>query len=53
MAKKTINKVFLFPLALAVIFFASIIIIFSPAGKKNIIKTNSTTTPTPKFGEIR
>lgn len=31
------NKIFLFPLSLAVIFFASIIIIFSPVGKKNII----------------
>ncbi len=38
MAKKSINKIFLFPLTLAVIFFASIIIIFSPVGKKNIIK---------------
>jgi len=31
------NKIFLFPLSLAVIFFASFIIIFSPVGKKNII----------------
>lgn len=31
------NKIFLFPLSLAVIFFSSMIIIFSPAGKKNII----------------
>jgi hypothetical protein len=30
------NKIFLFPLSLAVILFASIIIIFSPVGKKNI-----------------
>jgi len=37
MAQKVKNKIFLFPLALAVIFFASIIIIFSPVGKKNII----------------
>lgn len=31
------NKIFFFPLSLAVIFFSSIIIIFSPIGKKNII----------------
>lgn len=47
MAKKAQNKIFLFPLTLAVIFFASIIIIFSPVGKKNIIKINSTVIPTP------
>ena len=35
------SKIFLFPLSLAVIFFASMIIIFSPAGKKNIIKVTS------------
>lgn len=45
MSKK--NKIFLFPLSLAVIFFASIIIIFSPIGSKNII-TLPTPTPTPK-----
>ncbi len=38
MAKKSINKIFLFPLSLIVIFFSSLIIIFSPVGKKNIIK---------------
>jgi hypothetical protein len=32
------SKIFLFPLSLAVIFFASFIIILSPVGKKNIIK---------------
>lgn len=32
------NKIFLFPISLAVIFFASIIIIFSPMGQKKIIK---------------
>lgn len=32
------NKIFIFPLSLAVIFFASMIIIFSPVGKKNIVK---------------
>jgi hypothetical protein len=37
------NKIFLLTLVLSVIFFASFIIIFSPVGKKNIIKT----TPTP------
>jgi len=31
------NKIFLFPLSLAVIFFASMIIIFSPLGSKKII----------------
>lgn len=35
------NKIFLFPLSLAVILFASIIIIFSPVGKKNIINPSS------------
>lgn len=39
------NKIFLFPLALAVIFFASFIIIFSPVGKKNIIKISPTSPP--------
>lgn len=39
------NKIFLFPLALAVIFFSSIIIIFSPVGKKNIIKITPTSPP--------
>lgn len=43
MAKKSKNKIFLFPLALAVIFFASMIIIFSPVGKKNIMNI-----PAPK-----
>ncbi len=38
------NKIFLFPLTLAVIFFASIIIIFSPIGHKNIV---ALPTPTP------
>jgi len=37
MAKNIKNKIFLFPLSLAVVFFASIIIIFTPVGKKNII----------------
>ena len=41
---KSINKIFLFPLTLAVIFFASFIIILSPAGKKNIVNV---VTPTP------
>lgn len=38
MTQKVKNKIFLFPLSLAVIFFSSIIIIFSPVGKNNIIK---------------
>lgn len=37
------NKIFLFPISLAVIFFASIIIIFSPIGKKNIIPLPTST----------
>lgn len=40
------NKIFLFPFSLLVIFFASFIIIFSPVGKKNIIKLTPTPTPT-------
>lgn len=39
MAQKVKNKIFLFPLALAVIFFASIIIIFSPLKSVKIINT--------------
>lgn len=38
------NKIFLFPISLAVIFFASIIIILSSVGQKNII---ALPTPTP------
>ena len=46
--KVSYSKIFLFPLSLAVIFFASIIIIFSPVGKKNIINLPTPTiTPTP------
>jgi hypothetical protein len=41
------NKIFLFPITLAVIFFASIIIIFSPVGKKNIIEVTPAFTNTP------
>lgn len=40
------NKIFLWPLSLAVIFFASFIIIFSPIRSKTIIKTPAVT-PTP------
>lgn len=40
------NKIFLWPLSLAVIFFASFIIIFSPIRSKTIIKT-PVVTPTP------
>jgi len=47
MDKKAINKIFLFPLSLIVIFFSSLIIIFSPVGKKNIIKTTPTLAPSP------
>ncbi len=49
MAKKSINKIFLFPLTLAVIFFASMIIIFSPVGKKNIIKITPTLIPSSDY----
>ena len=54
MTKKSKNKIFLFPLTLAVILFASIIIIFSPVGKKSIIKIIPTVTPTliPSFDYI-
>ncbi len=45
--KVSYSKIFLFPLSLAIIFFSSIIIIFSPVGKKNIIKITPTITPTP------
>ncbi len=38
MANKPKNKIFIFPINHAVIFFSSIIIIFSPVSKKNIIK---------------
>ncbi|MFA5025567.1 MAG: hypothetical protein WC503_03620 [Candidatus Shapirobacteria bacterium] len=41
MKNKSINKIFLFPLSLAVIFFSSMIIIFSPVGKKSIIKIST------------
>lgn len=52
MANKSKNMIFLFPLSLAVIFFSSIIIIFSPVGKKNIIALptptiSPTLTPVP------
>lgn len=43
------NKIFLFPLSLAVIFFSSIIIIFSPVGNKNIIKITPTVFPTSNY----
>lgn len=41
------NKAYFFPFSLLVIFFASFIIIFSPVGKKNIIKITPTPTLTP------
>jgi len=52
MAKKAINKIFLFPFSLIVIFFSSLIIIFSPVGNKNIIKITPTITPTPISDQI-
>ena len=43
------KPIYLFPFSLLVIFFASFIIIFSPVGKKNLIKLTPTPTPTPNY----
>lgn len=40
MKNRKVNNIFIFPLALVIIFFSSIIIIFSPISSKKIINTS-------------